>query len=211
MVKCNTEMFQELMKKLATKSSVNQAPNTAKLQTAAVIIIAITITLASFYYMGFLNEPQTSAANTTTNRATLTPARKLEGIWKTTFPVKFYFKTDFDTGELQNIGSENRIVTWIITPTSDENLVDVEVSFTFSNRQFTGEGYTPDVSPSFYTGIINGTRLTLKTDDKISESGTMGEFTFTSDIITGTWNDQWSICYQQQVHTATNKLVLMRQ
>jgi hypothetical protein len=211
MVKCHNGLFQELVKNLAAKSSVNKAPNMAKLQTAAVIVIAITITLASLYYIGFFNELQASPANTTTSQTTLTPARKLEGKWKTTFPVKFFIKTDFDTGELQDIGSENRTITWIITPTSDDNVVDVEVTFTFSNRQFTGSGYTPDVSPSFYTGTISGTRLTLTTGDKFSESGTVGEFTFTTDIITGTWNDQWSIAYEQQVYTSTNSLILSRQ
>jgi FlaG/FlaF family flagellin (archaellin) len=83
----------------------------AKLQIAAIIVIAITITIASLYYMGFFGELQASPANTTPSQTALTPARKLEGTWKTTVPVKFYIKTDFDTGELQDIGSENRTMT----------------------------------------------------------------------------------------------------
>jgi len=139
----------------------------------------------------------------------LTPARNLEGTWKTAFPVTFYIKTDFQTfGELQDVGSENRTMTWIITGTNDENVIKVDVYFTVSNRKLvSGSGYTPDVSPMFLTGVISGTRLTLKTSD----NRTIGEFNFTTDIITGTWHDHWSMVYEQEVYTQTNSLTLTRQ
>jgi len=144
----------------------------------------------------------------------LTPARNLEGTWKTAFPVRFYIKTDFETfGELKDVGSENRTMTWKITETSDENVVNVEFSFTVSNRQLvSGSGYTPDVSLMFLTGTIRGTRLTLTTGGgQFSESRTVGEFSFTTDIITGTWSDHWSMVYEQEVYTATNSLILSKQ
>ena len=188
--------------------SVKQLPKkTSKLQTAAIVIIAFTVTIASLYYLGVFDEFQALSPTP------LTPARNLEGTWKTAFPVKFFIKTDFDTGELQDVGSENRAMTWIITATSDENVVDVEVYFTVSNRQLvTGSGYTPDVSPMFLKGTISGTRLTLKTGgSQLSDSRTVGEFSFTTDIITGTWSDRWSMVYEQEVYTATNSLILTRQ
>ena len=189
--------------------SVKQLPKKmSKLQTAAIVIIAFTVTIASLYYLGVFDEFQALSPTP------LTPARNLEGTWKTAFPVKFYIKTDFDTfGELQDVGSENRTMTWIITATSDENVVDVEVYFTVSNRQLvTGSGYTPDVSPMFLKGTISGTRLTLKTGgSQLSDSRTVGEFSFTTDIITGTWSDQWSMVYEQEVYTQTNTLILTRQ
>jgi hypothetical protein len=172
-------------------------------QIAAIAVLTITITIAAFYYMSVFDEFQAA------NPPPLTPARNLEGTWKTTFPVKFYIKTDFETfGELKDVGSENRTVTWIITGTSDENEVNVEVRFTVSNRQLASDsGYVPDVSPNFLTGTISGTRLTL------TEGGsrTVGEFSFTTDIITGTWDDQWSMVYEQEVYTTTNSLILTRQ
>ena len=180
----------------------------SKLQTAAIVIIAFTVTIASLYYLGVFDEFQALSPTP------LTPARNLEGTWKTAFPVKFYIKTDFDTfGELKDVGSENRTMTWIITATSDENVVDVEVYFTVSNRQLvTGSGYTPDVSPMFLKGTISGTRLTLKTGgSQLSDSRTVGEFSFTTDIITGTWNDHWSMVYEQEIYTTTNSLILTRQ
>ncbi len=82
-------------------------------------------------------------------------------MWKTTFPVKFYIKTDFETfGELKDVGSEDRTMTWIVTATGNENAVDVEVQFASSNNQFvSGSGYIPDLSPVFLTGMINGSPL----------------------------------------------------
>lgn len=184
----------------------------SKLQTAVIVVIAFTVTIVAFYYLGVFDEFQ-AIDNPTPDSTPLTPARNLEGTWKTAFPVTFYIKTDFETfGELKDVGSENRTMTWIITGTAEENVVNVEVRFAVSNRQLVSEsGYVPDVSPNFYTGTINGTRLTLTTGDKFSESGIVGEFNFTTDIITGTWHDNWSIAYEQEVYTATNSLILTRQ
>jgi hypothetical protein len=184
------------------------------IKIVAVMLIAFTITMFVFYYVGFFDEfqasPQQNGQEQTTPSSTpLTPARNLEGTWKTTFNVKFYIKTDFETfGELKDVGSEDRAMTWIVTATSNENVVDVEVQFTSSNTQLvSGSGYTPDVSPMFLTGTISGSRLTLTSGD----SRVIGEFSFTTDVITGTWNDHWSMVYEQQVYTATNSLVLMKQ
>ncbi len=189
------------------------------IKIVAVVFIAFTITMAVFFYSGLFDEFQTSPQQdsfeqTNPSSTSLTPARNLEGTWKTTFNVKFYIKTDFETfGELQDVGSEDRTMTWIITPTSNENVVDVEVQFTSSNRQVvSGSGYTPDVSPMFLTGTISGSRLTLSTGGSVlSESRAIGEFSFTTSILTGTWNDRWSMAYEQQVYTTTNSLVLMKQ
>src|SRR3990170_4993071 len=126
--------------KTLAATSVKQAPKKmSKLQTVVFVIIALTITLAVFYYVGLFDEFQVPSQNTigdtTPNDTQLSPARNLEGTWQTSFPVKFYVKTDFETGELQDVGSENRTMTWTITGTSDENVVNVEVSFAVSNRQ----------------------------------------------------------------------------
>ena len=192
-----------------TKAPSDKQPKMSKLQTAAIVVIAFTVTIAAFYYLDIFDDFQAiDTGDSTSDSTSLTPARNLEGTWKTTFPVTFYIKTDFETyGELQDGGSENRTMTWIVTATNDENTVNVEVYFTVSNRQLASDsGYTPDVSPMFLTGTIIGTRLTLKTGDR-----TICECNFTTDIITGTWSDQWSMVYEQEVYTATNTLTLTRQ
>lgn len=197
------------MKNLAASAPSQQPKQMPKLQTAAIVIIAFTVTIAAFYYLGVFDEFQASTNTNTQNPTALTPARSLEGTWKTTFPVTFYIKTDFETfGTLQDVGSENRTMTWTITATNDENVVNVEVQFAVSNRQLvTDSGYTPDVSPMFLKGLISGTRLTLQESD----NSTIGVFNFTTDIITGTWDDHWNMVYEQEVYTATNTLILTKQ
>ncbi len=166
----------------------------------AVVFIAFTVTFALFYVILFMSDTQSpfeqnNFEDTTVNPQTLSPARKLAGTWKTAFPVKFYIKTDFETGELVDIGSEDRKMSWIITATNNEDLVNIEVSFTVSNQQISGFGYTQDVSPIYFIGTVSGTRLILTADDR-----TVGTFSFTTDIITGTWDDQWSMAYGQEVY-----------
>jgi hypothetical protein len=205
MVKCPRSGLKIGETNLTSAPSDTQPKKMSKLQTAVIIVIAFTVTIAAFYYLGVFDEFQD--VDSTSDSASLTPARNLEGTWKTTFPVKFYIKTDFETfGELQDVGSENRTMTWTITATNDENIVNVEVYFTVSDRQLASDsGYTPDVSPMFLEGVISGTRLTLKTGDR-----TICECNFTTDIITGTWSDHWSMVYEQEVYTATNSLILTR-
>lgn len=87
----------------------------------------------------------------------LTAARKIEGTWKTNLPIKFYIKTDFCTGVLEDVATDNRDVTMEIKETGD-NSVDIIMSFFTSNFSITNEncdnssGYTPDVSPMFLQG-----------------------------------------------------------
>jgi hypothetical protein len=140
------------------------------------------------------------------SQSPLSSARDLVGTWRTSFSTKFYIATDFDTGTLQDIGSEDRQVTWTITATEDESVVDIEQSFTESNRQLTGGGYVPDVSPNFYTGTISSSSLTVNEGDRV-----VGYFAFTTDIITGTWSDNWAMAFTQDVYTAINGLTLTRQ
>jgi hypothetical protein len=63
------------------------------------------------------------------------------------------------------------------------------------------------------TGIINGTQLTLTRADScsIKQVDSVGEFTFTSNTMQGTWHDHWSGVYEQNVYTPTNDLKLNKQ
>lgn len=137
----------------------------------------------------------------------LTPARELEGEWSTEFPVTFHIMTDFSSFELVDVGSEDRLMSFVITTTSDPNVVGVEVSFSSSNRSLiVGSGYTPDVSPMFLEGVINGSELTLLSGERV-----IGVFSFTSDLMMGTWFDSWELAYAQEVYTDVNALKLVRQ
>lgn len=146
-------------------------------------------------------------AGCTTNSVNLSAARELEGTWETSSPVKFYIKTDFIGFELEDVGSEDRMMTWDVTSWG-ENEVYVDVYFTSSNMDLiSGSGYTPDVSPMSLYGTISGTRLILAD----SRGRMIGNFSFTNDIIQGTWDDSWELAYAQEVYTEADKLILRRQ
>jgi hypothetical protein len=178
-----------------------------------VIAFAVTFVVLYAFVIEPLNvgeQPQNQqtpqGTNAPTANPTLSPARDLIGTWQTSYATKFYIKTDFSSDQLTDVGSEDREMTWVITAGSDESTVNIEVTFTYSNRQLIDEsGYTPDVSPMFLTGVISGTKLTLQGSD-----GTMGTFDFTSDIIHGTWNDNWTAAYSQKVYTVVDGLTLTR-
>jgi hypothetical protein len=145
----------------------------------------------------------------------LTPTRDIVGTWKTAFSTRFTIATDFSSFEhIEDVGSENRTMTWTITATNNENIVLVDVQFSYSNRQLIADsGYTPDASPMQLTGIINGTQLILTRADSgpIKQVDSVGEFTFTSHTMQGTWHDHWSGVYEQNVYTQTNDLKLTKQ
>ena len=196
--------------------------------TAAILVVIVVVFAVAFgavYFFAIqpflasnnpINQPtptipdatQTAVPTThptATSNPTLTPMRDLTGTWKTSFPTKFNIQID---GE--EVGYENRTMTWVITATSQESKVNVEVTFSGTGRDLVaGSGYTPDVSPTGLTGTISGTRLTLEFNANYYKEP-VGEFTFTSDIITGTWHDHWELLYDQNVYTATNGLTLVR-
>jgi hypothetical protein len=165
--------------------------------------------VGALYFSGFFDGTFPSAPST------LTPTRDIVGTWKTTFQTIFNIATDFQNfGQLEDVGSEERTMTWTITATDKENIVMVNVEFSYSNRQLiAGSGYTPDVSTMQLTGIINATQLTLTKGDSgpIKQVGSVGVFTFTSTQMEGTWHDHWTGVYEQNVYTSTNGLKLTKQ
>jgi hypothetical protein len=189
-----------------------QPQNKPKSKMKASTLVPVIIIIASFagalYFSGFMD-------NFAEPTGVLTPTRDIEGTWKTSIPVQFIIATEYENfGQLTDVGTEDRTMTWTITGTSNENVVTVDVQFTYYNRQLvSGSGYTPDVSPMQLTGIINGTQITLTRGNAgpIQQVGSVGVFTFTSSQMEGTWHDHWNGVYEQNVYTTTNGLKLMKQ
>ncbi len=186
-------------------------PPRGKVKASQVIpaVIIIVSIIGALYFSGFFDGISVSPSDV------LTPTRDIVGTWKTTFSTKFSIATDWSTfGQLEDVGSENRTMTWTITATDQENIVRVQVEFSYSNRQLISDsGYTPDASPMGLTGIINGTQLTLTKADSgpIKQIGSVGVFTFTTHNMEGTWHDHWSGVWDQNVYTLTNGLKLAKQ
>ena len=173
------------------------------------IIILIGSVIGGLYFSGFFDDMDIPL---------LTPTRPIEGTWKTTFATEFTIATDFSSYQLADVGTQDRMVTFTITGTSNENTVNVKVEYSSSNSHFISDsGYVPDVSPMFYIGTIDGTKLTLNVNNEgsiglpLNQVGSVGEFTFTSTQMQGTWHDHWDGVYEQSVTTATNSLKLMKQ
>jgi hypothetical protein len=160
------------------------------------------------YFSGYFNDTGISIPNI------LSPTRDIEGTWKTPMSTQFNITTDFSSTNLQDVGKENRTMTWTITGTNQENIVNVQVTFSYSGRQLSTEsGYTPDTSPMDLTGTINGTQLTLTRANQgpIHQIDTVGVFTFTTSNMEGTWHDHWEGVYEQNVNTQANELKLIKQ
>ncbi|HEY9164677.1 MAG TPA: hypothetical protein VIS48_00800 [Candidatus Kryptonia bacterium] len=141
----------------------------------------------------------------------LTPARKIEGTWKTALPVEFHINTDFCADSLELVATEDRTVTMEIKETSNYT-VDITLSFTESNftpisQNCNPTGYVPDVSPMYLRGDVSGAQLTILD----SQYKLLGVFTFTTDLMQGTWGDLWCSAYCQDVYTETNALKLILQ
>lgn len=185
-----------------------------KLKASAIIpaVIIVVCLIGALYFSGAFDSFIAPSGN---NGDVLTPTRNIIGTWKTSFPTEFTIATDYDDfSTLKDVGTQNRTMTWKITSTDDENVVNVEVEFTVTSQSITtGSGYVPDVSPMYYPGVINGTQLTLTKDSAggIDQIGTVGVFTFTTDLMQGTWHDHWEGVWGQNVYTTTNGLKLLKQ
>lgn len=134
----------------------------------------------------------------------------LIGTWKTSFVITFAIYTDFDSPELEYIGTIKRSMTWIITPGSNPNEFDIEVQFMDSEVQITpGKGYVPNVSPMFLKGVVSGDTFTIIREASLFQpERVVGLFSFTKTILTGTWDYIDALIYTQEERTAPNALIL---
>lgn len=145
----------------------------------------------------------------------LTPARKLDGTWKTSIPVKFYYETEYcDFVTEQLMATENRMVTWVIqADASDPNGNTVNITMNYTDDNFTilqlcmgSTGIVPEVRPMFLTGTINGDFLTVK-----SGSTSCGTFNFTTSNMQGNWDNTNCSVWCQHVYTVNQELILRKQ
>ena len=191
-----------------SQAPVQSAKRTIKIREVIPIIILIGSVIGGLYFSGFFDDVSIPL---------LAPTRPIEGTWKTTFATEYTVATDFSSYQLADVGTQDRMVTFTITGTSNENIVNVKVEYSSSNSQFISDsGYIPDVSPVFYIGTIDGTKLTLNVNNEGSigfgteQYGSVGEFIFIGDKMQGTWHDHWESSYEQSVYTTTNGLTLMK-
>lgn len=173
-----------------------------------VTLLAVLIAAILFQSVGCQKDDSSPTDNP------LTPARNIEGTWKTAFNVTHYIKTDYCGffGPLEDVATQKRIVTWLITPI-DDNTVGIEVRYTGSSYTITNAscgnstGYVPDVSPQFYKGTISSSALTIKN----TLGDIKGNFSFTTNLMQGNWDDKWCMAYCQEVYTKNSELKFTKQ
>lgn len=139
----------------------------------------------------------------------LTPARNLVGTWTTKLPVKMSVETDFCTDTVSPVGTENWTATWVITPGATESQLNVEMGYVRSGWTLLngcpGAGYVVEPSPIFLTATVSSTALTLRRGTRI-----VGEFTFTTDILAGSFDHEECIVYCQHLHSPPKQFILIR-
>lgn len=152
------------------------------------------------------------AQEATTPAGTLSPARSLIGTWKTPFYVKFRYKMDSSRFVFEDVATEMRKVTWVITKGLDANTVNIYQTYGYGTITYLDPDrkVRPDrlASPYLY-GKISGTRLIVW-----NFSGEKcGTFNFTTDLMGGTWDHRTKVGMYlvDRLYTKTNALKLVKQ
>lgn len=141
----------------------------------------------------------------------LPPARSLIGKWKTPLYVTFYTQMDSSRGVFEDVITEKRNITWIITKGLNANTVNIRQTYKSKDYTVLDTGIlippVPGNSP-YLVGKISGTRLTVK-----DWSGRKcGNFTFTSDHMQGAWDrtETVGIYTVDRVYTKKKELKLLK-
>ena len=166
--------------------------------------VAIAGAVAAFLIVGaLLTYAVILPALSSSEGSNLTTSRDITGTWKTTVPTKFSFSTDFAA----DAGYQMWNLTFTITKTSNANVFNVQMSFAVSSSAIVqGSLMVPEVSPKFLTGTVNSSQLQLR-----SGTNVFGVFSFTSDTMTGTYDNSWTAAFSQRVFTGTNAIKLYKQ
>ncbi|RPI17463.1 MAG: hypothetical protein EHM58_09100 [Ignavibacteriae bacterium] len=169
------------------------------------IFVMCSVLILCIFINSCINNPLVDEL--TTN---LSPVRNLVGTWKTTFPVKFYHQTDF-CGDYIDEATAMWTVTWVITAGSNENNISIKMNFSYDDYQHLPTpcndwGWIPAVSPMFLNGVINGAFLSV-----YEGTTKIGDFSYTTDNMQGTWYHKDCIIWCTGERTETNAFKLRRQ
>lgn len=129
-----------------------------------------------------------------------TVAEQLEGRWATEEPIPMIVKTDFCTGTLEPVATEDWSIEWVIKKTSDDQLVEITMTFYRSNFTVTntncslGTGYVPEPSPMFLEGHIDGHSVTIMYGDD-----ELGVYDFVDNELSGDFSYSYCLIYCQEI------------
>ena len=123
----------------------------------------------------------------TTPSAALSPARNIEGTWKTTSSVNFFYLTD-KCGGFVRYAEQLQKITWTITSTSDNevsifNTTDYKgpiTNYTVCSQQPIPVSYVVATS---IKGVISASQMDLYVGTEL-----VGTMSLTTNNLTGTYN-----------------------
>ena len=156
-----------------------------------------------------------SVADSLGTTPALTMARQLEGTWQTAVPVTFYYQTNFCSGKKETVATSKWNVTWTLTAVSGfENVLDVEMRFSRASSTPVasscgngGNGWVPLVSPTFFRATVSSSAFTASD----AQSGINVPGSYTTDLMSVTWNHWECLIYCSGEFTNASELKLVRQ
>lgn len=129
-----------------------------------------------------------------------TVADQLEGSWATEEPIPMIVKTDFCTGTLEPVATEDWSIEWEIKKTSDDHLVEITMTYYRSNFTVTnadcalGTGYVPEPSPMFLEGHIDGHSVTI-----MYGGNELGVYDYVDNQLSGDFSYSYCLIYCQEI------------
>jgi hypothetical protein len=140
---------------------------------------------------------------------TITPARNVEGTWKTPFAVKFYLSTD-KCGGFVRYADQDQKLTWLVTAISD-NEVNI-----FSSASYKGSFNIYNICSqqpvpvsydvSSMTGVVSSSQMDLYVG-----TTKVGSMSFTSNNLAGYYDHQTCGSYGcNGLSTNSGTLILTR-
>jgi len=146
------------------------------------------------------------ACKKSSSDSTLSPARSLVGTWKTPSPTTFYYSTDF-CSTYERVASFSLSSQWVITAGNSDtvNIEWDEISATspVSIISPSCNYYVPWVFPTFLVGVVSSSQLTV-----YNNNVNVGSFSFTTNNITGTYNEDDCDIYCSGINTNSKTFIL---
>ena len=139
----------------------------------------------------------------------------MEGTWKTSFPVSFYYQTDFCSNARQTVAVAPWNVTWTMTAVAGFTNV-LDVTMTFNRAASTpvqsacgngANGWVPLVSPTFFR--MTGSSSSIGAND--TRQGISVGGSYTAAFMNATWVHYECGIYCFGEFTQSEQLKLVKQ
>ena len=142
----------------------------------------------------------------------LSSARNIAGTWKSLVPVNVYYLTNCNSSSISTYKTWQCKFTFVITAIDDNN-VNVDISGDVYNVTNDNCSESPNIAngyPISFSGLISSSALTLTDNLHGNPNTDVGDFTFTTNLLSGkiSWISYYSS--QQAIGWKTDKISLTK-